>query len=321
MAYAAKHCRKLGWNEINGAEDVDFAARLGELVMGGAEAYRKDPVFLCVKCSVSPLRIGRESAGTLYELARRGLWLGLAPMPLAGGTSPVTPASAILIANAEILSIMAAIWAVNSESEQRHLVISGIMDMQTMIASFAAPNAVLQDAGLALLYEAFYGLPFQAPTDYIDAKFPGYQSGSERAMKIAMLAACSSVLPSVGQLKAGLVCSCEQACLDIEAFDWMQHFLRGLEVTEESLGVELIRAQGIGGQYLDTEHTARSFRRELFLPHLADRGADKSRDMVEAAREEVRGVLARTPPFARDAALCREIDRLYEHELGRRGLS
>jgi len=53
-----------------------------------------------VKCSVSPLKIGGDSAAILYELATHNLPLGVAPMPLAGGTSPVTPASTILIANA-----------------------------------------------------------------------------------------------------------------------------------------------------------------------------------------------------------------------------
>ena len=318
MVYAAKHCTKLSWNEINNIDDVRFAARLGSLLMDGEDLYRQNPVFLCVKCSISPPKIGPDSADILWEFAQRELPFGVAPMPLAGGSSPVTPAATLLIANAEILGMIVALYAVGSASKHEHLALTGIMDMQTSIASFSPPNVVLQDVALAQLYSAFYGIRCDAATDYIDAKFPGYQSGSERAFKIATLLASGVVYPSIGQLKSGLVCSPEQACLDIEAFDWMQRYLRGVEVSEETLCVDLIRERGIGGHFLNSEHTLDHFREELFLPRLADRNAGKTEDMVEKAREEVAQILSQTPVFKREESLCREIDRLYDAEVKRR---
>jgi trimethylamine--corrinoid protein Co-methyltransferase len=211
-----------------------------------------------------------------------------------------------------------ALFVAGSVSKQEHLALTGIMDMQTGIASFSPPNVVLQDAAVAQLYAAFYGIRCNAATDYVDAKFPGYQSGSERALKIATLLAAGVVYPSIGQLKAGLVCSPEQACLDIEAFDWIQHYLRGVEVSEETLCIDIIREQSIGGQFVDTRHTLENFREELFLPILADRSANCVKDMVEEARDQVARILAQTPVFRRDENLCREIDRLYEKEVNRR---
>jgi trimethylamine---corrinoid protein Co-methyltransferase len=324
MRYAAKHCAKLGWNEISNVDDVRFAVAIGELLaaeadnVDAADGFRENPVFLCVKCSISPLRIGADAASILFELAKRNLPLGIAPMPLAGGTSPVTPASAILITNAEILGGMVAIHAVGSESRQEHLPLSAVMDMQTAVASFSNPNAVLQDTGVAQMWSSFYGVPVHAATDYIDAKYPGYQSGVERGFKVATSLMAGSIYPSVGQLKSGLICSPEQACLDIEAFDWMRHYLRGIEVTDESLAVDLIRERGIGGHFLDTDHTVANFREEIFLPALSDRTAEDVVDMVASAHDEVERILSRTPVFSRDESLCREIDALYDAELARR---
>lgn len=318
MQYMAKHSRKLGWCGIESPADVAFAAELGALLSGDVQTWRRAPFFLCCRCSVSPLRIDRSSAETLHDLARRSLPVTLAPMPLAGGSTPVTPASAILIANAEILGFIAAMWAVGTESPVSSLVISGAMDMQTTIASFSSPNAVLQDVGLAQLQSRFYGLPCSVFSDYIDAKYPGYQSGSERALKLATLAACGQICPSVGQLKSGLACSPEQACLDIEAFDWMHHFLRGIEVSADSLCLGPIRERGIGGDFLGTDHTFEHFREELFLPKLSDRTANEVRDMVEGATHEVNRILDVTPVYSRGEALCAEIDRLYELEVEKR---
>ena len=321
MAYMAKHSAKFGWNGIDSPADVAFAVKLGELLAGSEEAYRRDPFFLCCRCSVSPLKIGRSSADTLYKLALGSLPVILAPMPLAGGTTPVTTAATILIANAEALGFMTALWAVGSElsrSSHGNWILSGILDMQTTMASFAAPSARLQDAGFAQLRTRFYGTQCVSFSDFSDAKYPGYQSGLERGMMITALAACGQIRPSVGQLKQGLVCSLEQACLDVEAYDNMHHFMKGIEVSNDSLCSDLIREQGIGGHFLDTDHTLRHFREEFFLPKLADRTSGVGRDMLEAAREEVDEILENTPRFSREEALCNEIDRLYNEEVERR---
>jgi len=316
MAYMAKHCTKLGVHCPTNAVELGFAVELCELLTGSSQEKLDSPPFLVPflgpRCSDSPLRITRNAAETFYHLARRGLPIILAPMPLAGGSSPVTPASAILIANAEILGLIVALWAVGTTSKHNHATLTGIVDMKTTIASFSSPNAVLQDVGLAQLQKYVYGLDCMCPTDYIDAKYPGYQSGSERALKIAIIAASGNQYPSVGQLKSGLVCSPEQACLDIEAFDWMHHFMRGIDVSEEAVCLDLVAEQGIGGNFLGTDHTYRHFRDALFLPRLSDRDAHHIRDMVEAAHEEVERILAQTPPYTRDPAVCAEIDRLYK---------
>ena len=71
---------------------------------------------------------------------------------------------------------MAAIWAVGGELPEgscSNLIISGILDMQTTMASFASPSARLQDAGFTQLRSRFYGTKCISYTDYMDAKYPG----------------------------------------------------------------------------------------------------------------------------------------------------
>lgn len=316
MAYLAKHCSKPGVSEIDTRRDVLFAEKLNNLI---GNSQKKDS-FLCVRCTISPLKIGFETADVLYTLAERKMPLGLAPMPLAGATAPVTIASALLIANAEILGMITALDAVSSESAQEHIMLSGILDMRSGGANFATPDAVLQDAGMAQLYTTFYDIPLLAPTDYIDAEYPSYQSGYERAMKIAVTTLANCAYPSVGQLGAGLICSPAQACLDMEAFDWTAHLLKGIEVTEESLCIDLIQERGIGGHFLDADHTFENFRSELFIPKkpMIDQGETKTQ--IELAEEEAEKIIAETPRYSREPALCREIDTLFACEIKERNL-
>ena len=316
MTYLAKHSFKPGVSEIDSRRDVLFAEKLNT-ILGTPKKGKKTP-FLCVRCTISPLKVGFDTADVLYTLAEKGMPLGLAPMPLAGATSPVTPGSALLIANAEILGMITALDAVSCRSKQEHIMLSGILDMRNGQASFSTPDTVLQDIGMAQLYNLYYDIPLLSPTDYIDAAYPSYQSGYERAFKIAASTLAGTAYPSIGQLGAGLICSPTQACLDIEAFDWAAHYMKGIDVSEAALCLDLITERGVGGHFLDTDHTVENFRTELFSPKFLDPNQESPKDMVEMATEAAEKIILETPLFTRDAAQCREIDELYQAEIRER---
>jgi len=79
--------------------------------------------------------------------------------------------------------------------------------------------------------------------------------------------------------------------------------VRGFDVNEETLALDVIRAVGPGGHYLVSEHTRKHFREELWLPRLADRRpwdvwqADGGKDVTVRARERVEALLAAHRPI------------------------
>lgn len=317
MTYLAKHSPKPGVSEINSRRDVLYAKELNTIINPSGSS--DDTAFLNFRCTISPLKLGAETADVLVTLAEAGLPIRIAPMPLAGASTPVTAASAILVANAEIIGTLTALNTIALRSAQEHLMLSGVLNMKTGGAQFASPNVVLQDIGMAQLYRHYYDIPLLAASDYIDAPFPSYQSGYERALKILASGVTGTLYPSVGQIDAGLVCSPVQACLDMDAFDWTTHFLRGIDVTEETLCFDLITERGIGGHFLDADHTLDHFRSELFIPHFPGPDTADRRTMVEKAAEEVASVLEKTPVFTRSPEVIREIESLHAHELHQRG--
>ncbi len=333
MTYLAKHTAKPGVSEINTRRDVFYARELNNILhasgspaaapsakSGEAPLYSPiEAAFLNFRCTISPLKIGFETADVLYALAETGLPIRIAPMPLAGATTPVTVASALMIANAEIIGTLTALEAVASRSPQEHLMLSGILNMKTGGAAFSAPNVMLQDIGMAQLYRHYYDIPLIAASDYIDAPAPSYQSGHERALKILASGLTGCLYPSIGQLEAGLICSPVQACLDIDAFDWTARFLKGIEVTEETLCTELIADRGIGGHFLDADHTLDNFRQEFFFARCPGPDSVSRKSMLEQAEEEVASLLEKTPVFTRQPEVIKEIESLHTHELHQRG--
>jgi trimethylamine--corrinoid protein Co-methyltransferase len=56
-----------------------------------------------------------------------------------------------------------------------------------------------------------------------------------------------------------------------EIIGWVKRVVRGFNIDEDTLALDVIRAVGPGGDYLAEEHTRQHFRAELWRPKLANR--------------------------------------------------
>jgi len=92
-----------------------------------------------------------------------------------------------------------------------------------------------------------------------------------------------------------------QMVIDDEMVSALARFARGFEVSEETLGFDLIKEVGPGGGFLDREHTARHHRSELWEPRVFARemlagwqrhGAKRD---VDIAKEIYHDLLGRAP--------------------------
>ncbi len=76
------------------------------------------------------------------------------------------------------------------------------------------------------------------------------------------------VVPYIGGIEAGLCFSLEAAVMGDEIIGMVRRIMRGLPVDDETLALDTIRAVGPGGNFLETEHTFRHFRKEQWQPTL-----------------------------------------------------
>lgn len=313
----AKYTSKPGPNEVWNTKELEFLVEIGKVVRGGWEEYRKNPCFILSKETISPLTLDKDAGEILLAIAKKGLPATIIPMPLTGVSSPVTPASNVAVANAEILGTMTAIEAACPEAPPVAAgVISGIMDMSTANASFAAPEAVLQDIGLAELHERKYGFSLGIGTGYTDGKYPGIQSSLEKAFKFLVSSLTGRVEYAVGMLEGGKVFSPEQALIDIETVKLINQFLKGIEVSEETLAVDVIRSVGIGGNFLSEKHTVDNFKKIMWFPQFLDRTLsrglknDQKSDILENAHETWSNFVTNYEPYQIEKEKAREINKI-----------
>jgi trimethylamine--corrinoid protein Co-methyltransferase len=105
-----------------------------------------------------------------------------------------------------------------------------------------------------------------------------------------------NIIHDVGYLESGLTGSLAQLVICDEILSWLGHYARPLEVSDETLALDLIDEVGPDGQFLDSDHTLSHFR-ERWYPSLFDRDnyqgweSAGARTLAERAAQRVESIL------------------------------
>ncbi|MDJ0859738.1 MAG: trimethylamine methyltransferase family protein, partial [Dinoroseobacter sp.] len=144
------------------------------------------------------------------------------------------------------------------------------------------------------------GLPSGVASSMTDAKAIDAQYGVEKGLTAlaAGLAGGNMIYESSGMTASLLGASFEGFVLDNEMISMIYRSMRGIEVTEETLGFDAICETVLGeGHFLGHADTYAAMERDYYYPTLADRDApsqwaDKGAlDIWTRARETARHIL------------------------------
>jgi trimethylamine:corrinoid methyltransferase-like protein len=194
--------------------------------------------------------------------------------------------------------------------------VSGVLNPLNGTAAFAAPETVLIDLAVAQLFRERYGVPCGTGVGLIDAPVPGALSIYERTFKAFSAALAGEPAFPAGIIGGAVVFSPEQVLLDLDIAASQAQLLRGIGGEHFAESPALIRARGIGGLHVDSEHTARHYRECLQLPSVLPRlkstgpGGALSGDPVELAHDRYREILEANPLRDPEDDKARQIDRV-----------
>jgi trimethylamine--corrinoid protein Co-methyltransferase len=107
--------------------------------------------------------------------------------------------------------------------------------------------------------------------------------------------------------------------IDDEIVGYCRRLARGLEVSAETIAHDLIREVGIGGSYLETEHTLEHFRANLWQPRVFNRRMrENCPERLEQAAERMAAKLlladTREKIAPAEAAELRRIEQAYARD-------
>jgi trimethylamine--corrinoid protein Co-methyltransferase len=241
---------------------------MAEVVAGGEEELRRNPICACYINVTHPMRHNQEALRKLLFLAGKGLPTTYTPVVLRGATGPVTAAGAIALANAgELTGLVIA----QLKREGAPIILTGgvndMLDMRTTVDAYADPTNRVMLVELAHRYD----LPIFGLTGCSDSKLPDEQAAAEAAFSIILeTLAGAQMAHDVGYLEGGMTNSIEQIVICDELIAYTKQFMRKLEINADTLALDLIDQVGPDGDYLSADHTLNHFRQDWY-PKLFDR--------------------------------------------------
>lgn len=232
-------------------------------VMGREVSYLFD--------TISPLSFAENSLEIALIFREHELELTMTPMVMAGSTGPISIAGLLTLQNAEVLGSLFFIYAITGRIP-KYVAAGHTNDVRhNMLCSFGSPNQALIGVGIAQM-AAYYGLKSGSNSGLSDSIYPDFQCGFEKALSASFgVLAGTEAIGGQGIVGADQGMSFAQLVLDNEWLDAFNYVTRGIEVSEDSIGLETIEEVGIGGNFLGEEHTVEYMRESGWASTVFDR--------------------------------------------------
>ncbi|SDC19131.1 trimethylamine methyltransferase family protein [Ruegeria marina] len=297
VSHTDKHC----WMQPYGKENIEFLLKIAAVAAGGETALKAHPITSVITCSFSPLEFKYMDTEVILQAGALGLPLHACSLPSAGGTAPLSTAGLVLMAAAEILSMLTVTHVLAPGTPVIAVPLMFTLDMRTGSALQSCPESI-QAASMAVqLMKQGFGLPTHTYGSGSDTPDADHQSMAERAL-IAQAVALSGadILGGVGQLECATVFSPVQAVLDDEVGAMIRRFMQPAEISAEALNWEEMLKVRAGGHFLDSTHTLALCRDQhrpgVFLRQGRD-DYEKSgrRTAFDMAREKALSLIAAAP--------------------------
>lgn len=301
MAGTRKHIGTSFMQAANVAPTVEMF----DMALGGKGRFRERPFCqLHATTMVPPLRFSIDTAHVMAEALRHGMPINAITAAQAGATAPATLAGTLVQTTAETLAALAFVQLL---APGHPFIFSNwpfVSDLRTGAMSGGSAEAAILNAASAQIAN-FYELPSGVAAGMTDSKVPDAQAGYEKALTtvLAGLGGANLVYESFGMLASLLACSNEMMVIDDEILGAALRAIRGIEVTEETLSVQVIEDAVSGpGHYLGSQQTLAVMESEYIYPSVGDRLSPAdwrdqgATDTWQRARVRVRELLSHHYP-------------------------
>jgi trimethylamine--corrinoid protein Co-methyltransferase len=279
-------------------ENVKDIYEIAVAVVGSEEALRWRPFLALFATFQSPLMHTDHELANVLWAAEQGVPIVYLGGGTPGSTAPVTGAGALVITLAGALSGLAIIQL---KRRGAAVCIGGVpqpMDLRTSRPAYGGPEMSLYSAAMADV-SRYLGLPFMGTAGASEAKVLDLQAAVESTIQVVLSGLSGTPLVhDVGFLDCADIGSLEMLVMNDEIIAMVRRIMRGMEVSADSLMLDLIDRVGPGGEFMSTKETAKRCRAEIWVPKLMDRrpwvsweeaGAPVMADFIKTKVREILG--------------------------------
>lgn len=289
MVYAAsmvsdKCLMGIPGNEAQMNQIMDMAA----ILFGGKDNLKKAPGILTMISTISPLMMDEMALSSIKICARHNQPMIISPAPTAGTTGPIDLAGNIALATAEALAAIVIAQMFRPGVPVIFGLQCNIANLSTGNVSIGSPGYALQAKYTAALAQMLR-LPCRCGGSTTDSLCVSPQSGYESMF--SLLTACRNnvdlIVHSAGILDNFAAMSYEKFIMDIEMMDMVKYYMTDIEVSPDTLNLDLINAVGPGGQFLTSMDTMKKCRTHSWNPLIGVRGNISRKKVLDRYYENI----------------------------------
>jgi trimethylamine--corrinoid protein Co-methyltransferase len=221
------------------------------------------PFILPYLNPISPLVINKATTDKLFHAARRGLPCIYSNYGMAGASTPITPAGALTLLNAELLAGLVLSQLIREGLPMILGSLPAFFDMKGM-GSFYDPQSYLVDLACAEMM-AHYRLPHCGTSGSgMGWKADLIASGHQWFNHLVSCAGQVGLAPFVGDNLGSKVFSPAIIVYANEIIEQARLFARGFVLGDDTVALEEIAEAGPGGSYLTSGLTLEIFREAYY---------------------------------------------------------
>jgi trimethylamine--corrinoid protein Co-methyltransferase len=307
------NCRKHVQTETAmGQQIAGYAREMALVVAGDSATLRQRPPLSVLICCIDPLGQDKEGLETALVFAEAGLPVGFMAMNTLMSTGPATPAGALVVGNAEVISALTLVQLAFPGAPVFHALPLAVMEPRTGGYLFHSPLGDLM-FGAAIELAHHFDLPTLGSFGGSDALEPGWRSAKEGWAGFFSALAGSEMVVGVGGMASASTLYPENLILDCDLYHDFLITAGGIKVTPETLALDTIRRVGPRGDYLMEPHTIEHMRRIPFSDLILEtgrKGRTGAAAEPETAREQVQAILRTHRPDPLNRAVEDELARI-----------
>ena len=295
-------------------------------VVGSEKDLAEKPVAVFDACPSPPLKWSDITCQNLIDCAKYSIPAQLISMPIAGATSPVTLAGAVVQHTAECLSGV----TINQLSNPGAPIVWGgspaTFDMRKGTTPMGAIGSWMINCAYIQVGKEL-GMPTHSYLGMSDAKIVDAQCGLESCSAFMAALAGANMVSGAGMMDFESCLSYEKLVIDAEIIGMAKRLIAGIDGRQTPIALDIMQEVGHKANYLGHRHTLRWYREELYIPsEVIDRDTLEewekkgSKSTWERAQDRVNSLLTQYQPSPKSDEVKKELHDLTTKAANKAGM-
>ena len=300
------------------AKNLRYIIEFCIAIAGSKEKLMECPLITVTIGPTSPLKYSKNEIEILKIAGLYRIPVEIGSTPISGATGPVTLSGQLVLIHTETLAGLTIQQVISPGTPFLYGPRPNTMDMRTGNALWGSIEFGITSAA-AVQLSHFINTPTDISGATTDSKVLDEQTGIEKSMNMLLAGLSGSdIVSGLGFIETINTASYEQLVIDNDLAGMMFRVLKGIDVDDEKIAVDVIREVGFWGNFLSHEHTRKYLREEHYIPQIFNRQSKNSwelagsKDLVKIANEKAINILknAEIPYLHED--IQKEFNRIFK---------